>query len=63
MTIKISRTDVIRALVVHSQKLNDLRREFIMKTLDKYGPPEALYALYVVLFVIKEDKELFTYSL
>lgn len=62
MNVLFNEADVLICLHIYSKKLTDVKKSFIQSILDKYGPVEALKALYNTIFVVKDEKELLTYK-
>ena len=61
MNTILTNKDFFDSLIIHSKRLSPEKKAFVIKILNKYGIMDAFYALYTVLFVIKDEKELLTY--
>lgn len=63
MNVLFNQADVAISLSIYSKRLSPSKRSFIESVQTKYGPVEALKALYNMLFVVKDEKELLTYKI
>lgn len=61
MNLKLTNNDVYSAIVLHSSKLTTAKKQFVMNILSKHSIHDALYALYIVLYVVKSEEQLLSY--
>lgn len=63
MNLKLTKGDVFNIFILHSKRLTTAKKKFVMDVLNKHTIEDALYALYVVLYVVKDEEQLLSYNL
>lgn len=61
MKLKLTKSDVYSRIILHSNRLTTAKKKFVMNVLDKHTVSDALYALYIVLYVAKSEEQLLSY--
>jgi hypothetical protein len=59
----ITNTQVYRSVTIHSDRLGEEKKKFVLNVLNAHGPEEALKALYIALFVVKTTRELLIFQI
>lgn len=59
----VTEKELFCSLQIHDKKLTPGKKNFVLTTLSKHGIVAAFKALYIMLFIVKDEKELLTYKL
>lgn len=59
---QLTNAHVYRSVAIHSTRLGEEKKKFVLGVVTKHGPEEGMKALYIALFVVKTTRELLIFQ-